>query len=137
MGAETAVAKKKKVRFRRTRAFWARVTEGLEIQQLWGQFISEAKASYGLYSKDVDWEQIGSERGRFRRARHSIWAMFMAMLMKLSPPRRVTLLLALILLVIDVDFGVTGAVESGLTPASSAWCFCSSCSRSNWRTASP
>ena len=114
MGAETAVAKKKKVRFRRTRAFWARVTEGLEIQQLWGQFISEAKASYGLYSKDVDWEQIGSERGRFRRARHSIWAMFMAMLMKLSPPRRVTLLLALILLVIDVDFGVTGGRGVGI-----------------------
>jgi phosphoserine phosphatase RsbU/P len=108
MATETPLAKKKKVRFRRTRAFWARVTEGLEIQQLWGQFISEAKASYGLYSKDVDWEQIGSERGRIRRARHSVWAMFMAMLMKLSPPRRVTLLLALILLVIDVELGVTG-----------------------------
>jgi len=108
MATDTAIAKKKKVRFRRARAFWGRVTEGLELQQLWGQFMSEAKASYGLYSKDVDWEQIGTERSRFKRFRRSIWAMFMAMLMKLSPSRRVLLLLALILLVVNVDFGAAG-----------------------------
>jgi hypothetical protein len=78
------VEKKIRRRFRRVRAFWGRVTEGLELQQLWGQFISEAKASYGLYSKDVDWESIGHERSRFKRFRRSIWAMFLAMLMKLS-----------------------------------------------------
>src|SRR5947209_3632996 len=34
--------------------FWRRVTDGLEINQLWGQFQTEARASYRLYSRDVD-----------------------------------------------------------------------------------
>ena len=42
----------------RLRVFWARVTEGLELEQLWQQFLSEAKASYQLYSRDVDWKEI-------------------------------------------------------------------------------
>jgi phosphoserine phosphatase RsbU/P len=41
----------------------------------------------------------------------SIWAMFMAMLMKLSPPRRVMLLLAILLLVLDVDIRSSGGGE--------------------------
>jgi sigma-B regulation protein RsbU (phosphoserine phosphatase) len=94
--------KKARPRFRRSRAFWGRVTEGLALQQLWGQFFSEAKASYHLYSEDVDWEEIGQRRGRFRRVLRSIWAMFLAMLMKLSPSRRVLLLVAIVLLAFNV-----------------------------------
>ena len=33
--------------------FWQRVTEGLEIQVLWSQFASEARASYSLYTREV------------------------------------------------------------------------------------
>ena len=87
-------------RRQRVRGFWERVTDGLRIDELWGQFKSEAKAGYGLYSGDVDWEPIDQEKSRFKRARLSAWALFQAMLMKLSPARRVLLLLALILLVI-------------------------------------
>ena len=94
--------KRVRKRFRRVGAFWGRVTEGLELQQLWGQFMSEAKASYGLYSKDVDWEAIGDERSRFKRVMRSIWGVFLAMLMKLSPPRRVLLLIAIVLLLLDI-----------------------------------
>ncbi len=94
--------KRVRKRFRRVGAFWGRVTEGLELQQLWGQFMSEAKASYGLYSKDVDWEAIGHERSRFKRVMRSIWGVFLAMLMKLSPPRRVLLLIAIVLLLLDI-----------------------------------
>ena len=32
------------------------------MEQLWGQFKSEARATYGLYSKDVDWEAIQLEK---------------------------------------------------------------------------
>jgi sigma-B regulation protein RsbU (phosphoserine phosphatase) len=99
---------------RRTREFWARVTEGLALQQLWGQFVSETKASYRLYSADVDWEEVGRGRTRLRRFLRSVWAVFMAMLMKLSPPRRVFLLLAIILLVINVQIG-SGEQQTGFS----------------------
>ncbi len=40
--------------FDRLGIFWRRVTEGLEIEELWAQFASEARASYGFYSQEVD-----------------------------------------------------------------------------------
>jgi phosphoserine phosphatase RsbU/P len=98
---------------RRVRAFWERVTEGLKLQQLWGQFLSEAKSSYSLYSKDVDWDEIG-RRGRGpRRIWMSAWALFQALLMKLSPARRVLLLIAVILLIFQPDIS-SGSREVGI-----------------------
>jgi sigma-B regulation protein RsbU (phosphoserine phosphatase) len=88
----------------RLRSFWRRVTEGLEIQQLWGQFVSEAKSSYSLYSKDVDWEEIQQQRSKLKRWLLGARALFMAMLMKLSPARRVLLLIALFLLAVQPEF---------------------------------
>ena len=91
----------------RLRAFWARLTEGFRLEQLWGQFRSEAQAGYVLYSKDVDWEAIAREKSRFKRILLSGWALFQAILMKLSPARRVLLVFALLLLVFhpDVSWG--------------------------------
>ncbi len=89
---------------RRLRAFWTRVTEGFQIQELWGQFKSEAREGYQLYSKDVDWEAVQKERSKFKRALRSVWAMFQAMLMKLSPARRVLLLAALLLIIVHPEF---------------------------------
>jgi sigma-B regulation protein RsbU (phosphoserine phosphatase) len=82
----------------RLQQFWRRVTEGLEISQLWSQFESETKASYRLYSKDV---QAKTPEGLTHRGRHLhvIKEFFWAVLEKLSPARRVLLLVALILLV--------------------------------------
>ena len=100
---------------RRLAVFWERVTEGLELEQLWGQFMSEAKASYGLYAKDVDWEEIHKERSKVRRIFLSIWAMFQAMLMKLSPARRVLVLLAIVLLAFHPDFKWGSRGEFGLS----------------------
>ncbi len=79
--------------------FWARVTEGLALEELWRQFKAEAHASYGLYSKEVDWAAVAGEpnwKQPFKIAR----GLFLAMLMKLSPARRVFLLLALVLTVL-------------------------------------
>lgn len=99
--------------FVRMRRFWERLTEGFELEQLWGQFLSEARASYGLYSGDVDWAAIGRETKKWKRPFLVSWALFQAMLMKLTPARRVLLLLALILLVFQfhVHFGPKSAVN--------------------------
>ena len=90
----------------RINQFWQRVTNGLELNQLWEQFRSETRASYGLYSREVDTSQQEGER----RGRH-VWGItkqfFWAILEKLSPARRVMLLLALALMVFNPQFSFT------------------------------
>ena len=81
------------------RNFWRRVTEGLAVSQLWSQFESEARASYRLYSKDVAARTPEGLTNRGRRL-HVLKEFFWAVFEKLSPARRVLLLLALIFLVI-------------------------------------
>jgi sigma-B regulation protein RsbU (phosphoserine phosphatase) len=103
--------KRSKGLIRNVRDFWARVTEGLKMGQLWGEFKSEARSSYGLYSKDVDWDAIGREKSKFKRFLFGAWGLFQAMLMKLSPARRVLLIIALVLIAIHPDF----RTESGTT----------------------
>ena len=78
---------------RGVRRFWQRVSEGLEAQQLWEQFHSEAHASYELYRKEVDWAPREKERG-FVRGLRITKELCWAVLSKLSPARRVLLLLA-------------------------------------------
>jgi serine phosphatase RsbU (regulator of sigma subunit) len=80
---------------KRIRDFWQRVTEGIAVQVLWAQFMAEARASYSLYTREIDWEALRKER-RVRRFRKITSALFWAMLMKLSPARRVFLLIALV-----------------------------------------
>src|SRR5215475_1087814 len=103
----------------RLRAFWERITDGFELHALWGQFKSEARASYRLYSADVDWHDIdGKSSGKLGRFVRSAWALFQAMLMKLSPARRVLLLAAILLLTLQPSFHFDAArtVEVHLTP---------------------
>ena len=90
----------------RMRAFWQRVSGGFELEQLWYQFVSEARSSYGLYSRDVDWDEIGRERKRWKKPFRVAWALFQAMLMKLTPARRVLLLIAIVLLILQANFRV-------------------------------
>jgi sigma-B regulation protein RsbU (phosphoserine phosphatase) len=83
--------------------FWQRVTDGLELNQLWDQFRSDARASYGLYSRGIDVEKKdGVRRGQHFRgvAQQFFWAI----MEKLSPARRVMLLLALVLMVFNPEF---------------------------------
>jgi len=83
----------------RLRQFWRRVTEGLALSQLWSQFESEARASYRLYSRDVEARTPeGLTRGG--RRLQVVQEFFWAIMEKLSPARRVLLLAALVLLVI-------------------------------------
>ncbi len=83
--------------------FWRRVTDGMEISQLWGQFQSEARASYRLYSRDVD----STRHEGVRPGRHWLDVskqFFWAVMEKLSPARRLVLLLALLLIIINPQF---------------------------------
>jgi phosphoserine phosphatase RsbU/P len=92
----------------RVKQFWHRVTEGLAVGQLWSQFESEARASYRLYSKDVAAKTPeGLTKGG--RRLHVIKEFFWAVFEKLSPARRVLLLVALILLILPQgSFQYTG-----------------------------
>jgi phosphoserine phosphatase RsbU/P len=87
-------------RFRRTRGFWQRVSEGKDIDVLWAQFTADARASYGFYGKDVDWEQVEA-LPRWRRPFFIARQFFWALMMKLSPARRVLLLVALTLFILS------------------------------------
>lgn len=83
--------------------FWLRVTEGLELNQLWSQFEKDARASYRLYSKDLADRPENLSRGR--RVLQVAQQFFWAVLDKLSPARRLILLLALVLLIFNPEFG--------------------------------
>ncbi len=83
--------------------FWRRVTDGMEINQLWTQFQNEARASYRLYSREVD----SSRHEGMKPARHWLEIskqFFWAIMEKLSPARRILLLLALLLIIINPQF---------------------------------
>lgn len=77
--------------------FWVRVTEGLEIGQLWKQFHADARSSYRLYSRDFQARapQENQRPSFFQTAQEFAWAI----LEKLTPARRVLLLLGVVLLI--------------------------------------
>lgn len=79
------------------------MSEGLELSQLWSQFVNEARTSYGLYSRELKHDEVeGMRRGRrfWTLAKQFCWAV----LMKLSPARRILLLAAVVLLLAQVIF---------------------------------
>ena len=84
----------------RVREFWQRVSEGRQLDDLWSQFAADARASYGFYEKDVDWEEI-QKLPRWHRPFHIAKDIFWAMLMKMTPARRVLLLVALVMMVMS------------------------------------
>ncbi len=81
------------------RNFWQRISDGIAVQQLWAQFHADARASYRLYSKEVDLAPIEGE-SQCKRFWRIARGLFWAMMLKLSPGRRVLLLAALVLLFI-------------------------------------
>jgi phosphoserine phosphatase RsbU/P len=83
--------------------FWQRVTDGLELNQLWDQFRSDARASYGLYSRGIDVDKKDGVR-RGQHFRGVATQFFWAIMEKLSPARRVMLLVALVLMVFNPEF---------------------------------
>jgi len=80
------------------RNFWQRVSEGRQIEDLWSQFAADARASYGFYGSDIDWDEI-KQLPPWRRPLHVAKEFFWALLLKLTPARRVLLLAALVMLI--------------------------------------
>jgi len=79
---------------------WRKISGGSEIDELWSQFSADAQASYGFYGKDLDWEQLKTVpawRRPFRIAKHYFWAL----VMKMTPARRVILFIALVMLIVS------------------------------------
>jgi phosphoserine phosphatase RsbU/P len=77
--------------------FWQRVSDGLAVNQLWSQFEKDARSSYRLYSAGLD--NLAVEPSRGRRFLRTAKALFWAILEKLTPARRVLILLALALMI--------------------------------------
>jgi len=98
----------------RVRNFWQRVSEGRQIEDLWSQFAADARASYGFYGSDIDWDEI-KKLPHWRRPLHVTKEFFWALLLKLTPARRVLFLAALVMLVLsnvkeDIKFEALAAV---------------------------
>ena len=68
----------------------------MAVNQLWSQLEKDARSSYRFYSSGL--ENLEAESSLLRRAWHIAKALFWAILEKLTPARRVLLLLGLILL---------------------------------------
>jgi serine phosphatase RsbU (regulator of sigma subunit) len=94
------------------RNFWQRVSEGRQIEDLWSQFAADARASYGFYGGDVDWEEI-KKLPRWHRPLHVAKEFFWALILKLTPARRVLFLASAAMLIFS-------AVQSNLKLESAA-----------------
>ena len=96
-----------RVRTRFRRAFWKskegwrELTAGMEIQDLWSQFKSEAHASSRLYEQDVDWHAVQAQKS-WKQPFKIFGALSVGILRKLSPPRRVFLIFNVILAILSV-----------------------------------
>jgi phosphoserine phosphatase RsbU/P len=100
-------------RLGRVRDFWQRLSEGRDIDDLWSQFAADTRSSYGFYGKDVDWEQI-HKLPAWKRPLRVAGQLFWAMMNKLTPARRVLLLVALALLLlssVQFQFGDNNRLE--------------------------
>jgi sigma-B regulation protein RsbU (phosphoserine phosphatase) len=106
----------------RLRNFWQRVSEGRQLDELWSQFSADARASYGFYMKEADSEEPVKRRG-WHRWSYIIKTLFWSLVMKLTPARRVILIVACVLFFVpnvnfqahnnvtfDFNFGVVSAV---------------------------
>jgi serine phosphatase RsbU (regulator of sigma subunit) len=80
--------------------FWQRISEGRQLDELWSQFSADARASYGFYMKEADAQEMVNPRGRPRYGR-IIKTLFWSLMMKLTPARRVLLIIACCLLLVS------------------------------------
>jgi phosphoserine phosphatase RsbU/P len=102
-------APKKPGLFQRIGNFWARVTEGQQIDDLMKQLAADARAGYGFYGRDLDRDHIQT-MPHWKRPFHIAKELLLAMLFKLSAARRVLLLVALVLIFILHQYAPIGVV---------------------------
>jgi hypothetical protein len=73
------------------------------VKELWGQFRREALASYSLYSREIEAAKGGAAKGKLWWAKK----FFTAVIDKLSPARRVVLLIALYILFFPTEISMS------------------------------
>jgi serine phosphatase RsbU (regulator of sigma subunit) len=113
--AETETSRSRTAASRqKAQSYWDKVTEGASLEQLWKQFHADARQSYALYSREVDWEEIQGKKP-LKRWLHSVWAVFQSLLMKLSPARRVLLMVAMALVIVPLPATLAGASDIAIT----------------------
>ena len=94
--------------FRDEDEFWKRTTDGLELQEIWAQFKEETREGYKVSSREIDWNSIKQEKEP-KRTFAIAGAVTQALYMKLTPARRVLLLVSLVFVfmaVIGIRIGV-------------------------------
>src|SRR5215470_7068600 len=79
----------------RVQEFWRRVSEGLTLQELWTQFRKETTVGYRSYAKGI--QPASDDEKKSHRPGRVMRDLFWATLSKLSPVRRILLLVALLL----------------------------------------
>jgi phosphoserine phosphatase RsbU/P len=80
----------------RSKDGWYRLTAGMEINELWAQFKLEAGESSRLYKQDVS-QHAGQSGRSWKRPFKILGYLFSSVLNKLSPARRLFLLLNIVL----------------------------------------
>src|ERR1035438_9349100 len=83
------------------RSFWRRTSDGLNAEQLWAQFRRETRSSLTLYSAETG-RDLREEWSARKGKRRVLAAVAGAMYDRLTPVRRLLLLLALALLIVRV-----------------------------------
>jgi sigma-B regulation protein RsbU (phosphoserine phosphatase) len=100
-----------RAKFRLRRAWWhaadgwLHLTEGMELDDLWKQFKADARVSSRLYKQDLE-NHVQPHDASWKRPFRILAALFVSILKKLSPARRVFLIVTIVLAVV----GVTGVV---------------------------
>jgi len=92
----------------RLRSFWRRTSDGLNAEQLWAQFRRETRSSLTLYSAETG-RNLREEWSGRKGKRRVVAAVAGAMYDRLTPVRRVLLLLALVMLFPAFDYSAGSA----------------------------
>ena len=85
----------------RSKDGWNRLTAGIEIEELWAQFKAEASESSQLYKRDIS-ERSGEREQSWKQPFRIVGILCWSVLKKLSPARRLFLLVAMILALLSV-----------------------------------
>ena len=84
---------------KKLRAFWQRTSDGLSGEQLWTQFRKETSSSLNLYSAETG-RDLRQEWSAWQGRRRVVGAVAGAMYDRLTPVRRLLLMVALVLFVL-------------------------------------
>ena len=105
---------------RKLRSFWQRTSDGLNAEQLWTQFRRETRSTLNLYSAETG-RDLREEWAVRKGRRRVVAAVAGAMYDRLTPVRRLLLLLAVVLLVIpNIDYRGDSGVSFSLNSTPSA-----------------